>query len=220
MGKATKDKCSKYISIWDIFRALKQLIAPKAILLAAFVSFASGAFYQKQQDKAQFYQWWNATAPEPSQCALCDNAEFSKRHAPCIFHLETGYITELEIYERVHNVDGENADIQEMSRNVFQFGSGSIPLSIDLNVGLQQCTAIIVPSPDYEGMDASKFCKACRAILFPAASHELVILDLYDLSDAKAYPFKVNASYTIRDYEVSIAKNKGSYEIKAEGHLF
>ena len=52
------------------------------------------------------------------------------------------------------------------------------------------------------------FCRACRAILAPAASEGFALLDLFDLEDIKAYAVVEGAEYTIRDYAVKVYWNE------------
>ena len=47
-------------------------------------------------------------------------------------------------------------------------------------------------------------------------------MDMYDLEDIQAFAIEGGAEYTIRDYTVSIYKDKesGGLSVEATGHLF
>lgn len=51
------------------------------------------------------------------------------------------------------------------------------------------------------------FCRACRAILAPAASEGFALLDLFDLRTSM-YAVVEGAEYTIRDYAVKVYWNE------------
>lgn len=66
------------------------------------------------------------------------------------------------------------------------------------------------------------FCHDCRALLAETATEGYVLLDLYDLEDIRAFVIEDGAEYTIRDYTVSIYKDKenGGLFVEVTGHLF
>lgn len=66
------------------------------------------------------------------------------------------------------------------------------------------------------------FCHDCRALLADTATEGYALLDLHDLDDIQAYAVEAGAEYTIRDYTVSIYKDKEADNLSVEvtGHLF
>ena len=66
------------------------------------------------------------------------------------------------------------------------------------------------------------FCHDCRALLADTATEGYVLLDMYDLENIQAFAVEAGAGYTIRDYTVSIYKDKETRSLKVEvtGHLF
>ena len=60
------------------------------------------------------------------------------------------------------------------------------------------------------------------ALRFACNLDDYALLDLHDLEDIQAYAVEAGAEYTIRDYTVSIYKDKetGGLSVEVTGHLF
>ena len=61
-----------------------------------------------------------------------------------------------------------------------------------------------------------------RALLAEADNEGYALLDMYDLENIRAFAIEDGAEYTIRDYTVSIYKDKenGGLSVEVTGHLF
>ena len=68
------------------------------ILLAAAMISSFAAFIAAMFDAA----FWKvvATTPEPELCAICEDGNGNRCHAPVLVNLSTGQSWELEIYDR------------------------------------------------------------------------------------------------------------------------
>ena len=66
------------------------------------------------------------------------------------------------------------------------------------------------------------FCHDCRALLADTATEGYVLLDMYDLENIQAFVIANGAEHTIRDYTVSIYKDKenGGLEVGVTGQSF
>jgi len=66
------------------------------------------------------------------------------------------------------------------------------------------------------------FCHDCRALLANTATEGYVLLDMYDLENIQAFVIENGAEHTIRDYTVSVYKDKenGGLKVEVIGHLF
>lgn len=106
-----------------------------------------------------------------------------------------------------------------MNHNVFRLARNGNGLTITRMKQRQRCLAN-VSAPAYAQPNTSKFCPSCRTLLRAAAPQGLAILDLYDMDNHKVYPVKIGASYTIRDYTVTVTREDQSYRIEASAHLF
>ena len=62
----------------------------------------------------------------------------------------------------------------------------------------------------------------CRALLADTATEGYVLLDMYDLENIQAFVIANGAEHTIRDYSVSIYKDKenGGLEVGVTGQSF
>ena len=75
---------------------------------------------------------------------------------------------------------------------------------------------------DLERLAPARFCHDCRALLAETDSEGYVLLDLYDPEGIWAFAIEAGAEYTIRDYTVSIYRDKesGGLSVEVTGHLF
>ena len=75
---------------------------------------------------------------------------------------------------------------------------------------------------DLGKLDSAHFCHDCRALLAETATEGYALMDLYHLEKIRAFAIERGAEYTIRNYTVSIYKDKenGGLSVVVTGHLF
>jgi len=160
---------------------------------------------------------WKAigTTPAPEECDLCGNYPY---HAPCLLKLSTGQRGELQIYETKPGYPGELAEDQPRDICVFRPISDSVGSSRD---SAAQVNITHVPD-EYEPLDPANYCYDCRVLLADTAVEGFVLLDMLDPDNIQVYTIENGAEYTIRDYTVSVGKQKGfdGLIITVTGHLF
>ena len=185
------------------------------LLVAALIS-SYGALIATMFDTA----YWKivATTPEPERCAVCEDGNGNRYHAPVLVNLSSGTMRELEIYDSDPRRPWEVAEEQRWDDWVFTFIDGNATMSWSsedhknvANIG--ENIGKITPG---------LFCHDCRALLADTATEGYSLLDLYDLENIQAYAVKAGAEYTVRDYTVSVYKYKENDGLKVEvtGHLF
>ncbi len=159
-----------------------------------------------------------ATTPEPECCAVCEERNGNRYHAPVLVNISTGTMRELEIYDRDLHRPWEVAEEQRWDDWVFTFIDGNATMSWSSEdhkniADIGEKIGKIAPA---------LFCHDCRALLADTATEGYALLDLYDLEDIQAYAVEAGAEYTIRDYTVSIYKDKenGGLKVEVTGHLF
>lgn len=185
------------------------------LLVAAFISVSCAAFAFIKD--AAFWESIVIT-PEPELCALCEDGDGIRYQAPVLLNLTTGRAWELKIYDRDPTRPWEVAEDQRWDDWVFTF--------LDENAAMSWSSVDhtnIASITDNSGMiDPAHYCHDCRALLTETAMEGYILLDLYDLGDIRAFAVKNGEEYTIRDYTVSIYKDKenGGLTIETVGHLF
>lgn len=159
-----------------------------------------------------------ATTPEPECCAVCEEENGNRYHAPVLVNLSTGTMRELEIYDRDPHRPWEVAEEQRWDDWVFTFIDGNATMSWSS----EDHKNIAHIGDDLGKFDSSLFCHDCRALLADTAAVGYALVDLYDLEDIQAYAVEADAEYTIRDYTVSIYKDKenGGLKVEVTGHVF
>ena len=159
-----------------------------------------------------------ATTPEPECCAVCEEGNGNRYHAPVLVNLSTGTMRELEIYDRDPRRPWEVAEEQRWDDWVFTFIDGNATMSWSS----EDHKNIADIGENIGKIAPALFCHDCRALLADTATEGYALLDLYDLEDIHAYAVEAGAEYTIRDYTVSIYKDKENDGLKVEvtGHLF
>ena len=70
-----------------------------------------------------------ATTPEPECCAICEDGNGNRYHAPVFVNLSTGVLRELEIYDRDPRRPWEVAEEQRWDDWVFTFIDGNATMS-------------------------------------------------------------------------------------------
>jgi len=186
------------------------------ILLAAAMISSFAAFIAAMFDAA----FWKvvATTPEPELCAICEDGNGNRYHAPILVNLSTGIMRELEIYDSDPTKPWEVAANQRWDDWVFSFIDGNAAMSWSS----EDHTNIAHIGDDLERFAPAHFCHDCRALLAEADNEGYALLDLYDLENIRAFAIEDGTEYTIRDYTVSIYKDEenGGLSVKVTGHLF
>ena len=159
-----------------------------------------------------------ATTPEPEFCAVCEEGNGNRYHAPVLVNLSTGTMRELEIYDRDPRRPWEVAEEQRWDDWVFTFIDGNATMSWSS----EDHKNIAHIGEKIGKIAPALFCHDCRALLADTATEGYALLDLYDLENIQAYPVEVGAEYTIRDYTVSMYKDKenGGLKVEVIGNLF
>lgn len=159
-----------------------------------------------------------ATTPEPELCAVCENGNGNRYHAPVLLNLSTGRSRELEIYNNDPHRPWEVAEEQRWDDWVFSF----IDEHATMSWSSFDHTNIARITDNSTAMAPAHFCHDCRALLADTATEGYVLLDLYDLKDIRAFAVRKDEEYTIRDYTVSIYKDKenGGLKVEVTGHMF
>ena len=70
-----------------------------------------------------------ATTPEPECCAICEDGNGNRYHAPVLVNLSTGVLRELGIYDRYPRRPWEVAEEQRWDDWVFTFIDGNATMS-------------------------------------------------------------------------------------------
>lgn len=174
------------------------------------------AYFNLLQDTA----FWKtvATTPEPECCSLCEEGNGVRYHAPALINLSTGMVWELEIYDKDPRRPWEVAEEQRWDDWVFRYLDGNATMSWSS----EDHTNIVTIRKRSGEFDPTHFCHNCRALLAKAGRKGYALLDLYDLENIQAFAVKNDTEYTIRDYTVSVYKNKDTkgQTIEVIGHLF
>ena len=186
------------------------------ILMVAAVITSYAAFFAAMSDTA----YWKivATTPEPKCCAVCEDGNGNRCHAPVLVNLSTGVMRELEIYDNDPRRPWEVAEEQRWDDWVFTFIDGNATMSWSS----EDHKNIAHIGDDLGKLDPALFCHDCRALMAETASEGYVLLDMYDLENIQAFVIEDGAEHSIRDYTVSIYKDKenGGLSVEVTGHLF
>lgn len=122
------------------------------------------------------------------------------------------------IYDRDPRRPWEVAEEQRWDDWVFTFIDGNATMSWSS----EDHTNIAHIGEEIGKIAPALFCHDCRALLADTATEGYVLLDMYDLENIQAFVVANGAEHTIRDYSVSIYKDKenGGLEVGVTGHLF
>ena len=186
------------------------------ILMVAVIISSYAAFFAAISDAA----FWKviATTPEPECCAVCEERNGNRYHAPVLVNLSTGTMRKLEIYDSDPRRLWEVTEEQRWDDWVFTFIDGNAVMSWSS----EDQTNIAYIGEKVGKFAPAPFCHDCRALLADTATEGYALLDVYDLENIQAYAVENGAEYTIRDYTVSIYKDKenGGLKVEVTGHLF
>ena len=184
--------------------------------MVAVIISSYAAFFAAISDAA----FWKviATTPEPECCAVCEKGNGNRYHAPVLVNLSTGTMRKLEIYDSDPRRLWEVAEEQRWDDWVFTFIDGNATMSWSS----EDQTNIAYIGEKVGKFAPALFCHDCRALLADTATEGYALLDVYDLENIQAYAVENGAEYTIRDYTVSIYKDKenGGLKVEVTGHLF
>lgn len=186
------------------------------ILMAATIVSLASAVVVSLWDAA----FWKfiAITPEPETCSICEDGNGIRYHAPVLVNLSTGMLWELEIYDNDPRRPWEIAEEQHWNDGVFRFLDGNAAMSWNSVDHINIATI----GDDLGKFDPTHFCHDCRALLAETATKGYALLDLYDLENIQAFAVEDGKEYTIRDYTVSVYKDKenGGVSVEVTGHLF
>jgi len=150
---------------------------------------------------------------EQKECCLCSSFRY---HAPCLVDLETGELTELDLYFPHPTLVAELADPQP-EQGTFSFISlGNIS---GIRETPQMTIKINVPYADKTTNPA--LCQNCRAQLQVDYTSRYILADLYDKETKTLIPIKADTEFTLRCYEITMLhnENKDGIALKIQGLL-
>lgn len=148
---------------------------------------------------------------EQRACCLCNSFRY---HAPCLVDLETGAMTELDLYFPHQWQVAELADPQP-ERETFSF----IKLG---SVSGYRDTAreyIEIDIPVSERTAAPALCKDCRKQLNAATPGRYVLADLYGEEDKRLVSIHADLSIAIRCYRITAWEEQGVLKVTIQGVL-
>ena len=143
-------------------------------------------------------------------CCLCNSARY---HAPCLIDLETGEMTELDLYFPHPALVAELAEDQPEMGTFSFIGLGNVTgikltnsKTIELNVPLEKTTKPVL-------------CKTCRKQLSTASAYRYILADLYAVDNKILIPIREDLSTTLRCYKITAQKTSNILKIKILGIL-
>ncbi len=145
---------------------------------------------------------------EQKECCLCSSFRY---HAPCLVDLETGELTELDLYFPHPTLVAELADPQP-EQGTFSF----VRLG---NVSGYTDTANCIVEIDVPSADKTinpALCQECRAQLQAGYKSRYVLADLYDKEAKTLIPIKADTELTIRCYEITMEQEKDNAVITVQ----
>lgn len=142
---------------------------------------------------------------EEARCYICEGLP---HHAPCLIDLATGGVLELSVYDNDPVVQGELSENQTTGHVTFTMSGGMTAIG-DAGVS----SSAVLPTESRE-LNAALFCDECKAALASIPNQGVVLADLYDLENIQYFPIAEGASYTCREYQISIEMSDGSEELQ------
>ena len=159
---------------------------------------------------------------QPDECVLCGSGDREVYHAPVIVNLSTGEVSEMRVYDP--SMTGRNNEISKTQTT----GTFSFIYCAGITGIRDTCWHICkveIPA-DAKHMVPSHFCSECRERLSASKKRGFVLADFYNDNAFEVFEIVNGATYTIRDYEVTITKGitDEALEVcvqgKAEGLVF
>ena len=153
---------------------------------------------------------------------LCGSGEREVDHAPVIVSLSTGEVSEMRVYDP--SMTGRNNEISKTQTT----GTFSFIYCAGITGIRDTCWHICkveIPA-DAKHMVPTHFCSECRERLSASKKRGFVLADFYNDNAFEVFEIVNGATYTIRDYEVTITKGitDEALEVcvqgKAEGLVF
>lgn len=195
-------------------RHRRQLLALGIVAVMAVVFSLGWHAGANATNRKAYAALWEAIVdlPDPERCALC--SEGRRYQAPCLMNLSTGQMGEMRVYTYGATKEGKLDPRETQFSGTFTFRQCA-GLTAIRDTDFHTCQ-VTLPK-ERELMDPAFFCKTCRQLLAGAGLEGYVIVDLYDLDNARAYPIR---DEIIRDYRVSVDDRKGgSVEVCVTGLL-
>lgn len=179
------------------------LLAAAVAVLAFIMGWYAG---QTATNRQAYAALWEAIAalPDPEHCALC--GEITRHHALYLINLSTGEMDKIMVYEANPSRPWEILPMDKQPTGTFNFQPCAGLMGIR-ETGFDTCT-IYLPE-EYNLMNPAHFCQNCRVLLAGAGIEGYVILDCYDPNYVRAYPVCKGSNEVIRDYRVTVDKEKG-----------
>lgn len=201
-----------FLLVWDsIVAHWRGIVCTILIIVFALLTFAGGFYLCHYLTKEVAVMWKTiALAPEPEKCSLCEVG--INYHAPCLINVSSGEFAELAVYEPHPEIIGEVSDEIQTGFISFNYGAGT---NIVRNPGTETCKATLPKELDV--LNASYFCYECRRRIADMAYEGYVLADMYDLENIDLYKVVDGATYTIRDYLVTVRVDKNKYTV-VESH--
>ena len=181
----------------------KNHIVEVSVTFMVFVAcFGFGMFLRGITAERDMELWKSLVlTPEPEICAMCGNG--IPYHAPVLVDLSTGETGELRVYDPDPRHPYEPAEKQSTGTFSLMQAAG---LSGCRDTCEHSCDITLPKKQDRLAPDS--FCRGCRALLAGTAAGGYILADLHDLNEIKTYAITDHAEYTIRDYAVSISRQK------------
>lgn len=133
------------------------------------------------------------------KCCLCGSFRY---HAPCLLDLKTGELRELDMYFPHHSLVAELADPQPET-GVFSFFSFN-SVSGTKQTGPERID-LLIPN------DKTLFpalCIDCRKQLPSDYERRYILADLYEKDNKVLIPIEIDATLSLRCYEITMSQNK------------
>lgn len=144
-------------------------------------------------------------------CCLCDAFRY---HAPCLIDLETGELTELDLYFPHETLVAELAEKQPETSTFSFVDIGNVTGT--KNTGSKTVTLHVPNDKTFK----PALCSSCRKLLPLIHTGRYVLADLYS-KEAVLIPIKPNTAFSLRCYEITTEKNteKGGISVLIQGAL-
>lgn len=197
-----------FLLVWDsIVAHWRGIVCTILIIMFALATFAGGFYLCHYLTKEVAVMWKTiALAPEPEKCSLCEVG--INHHAPCLINISSGKLVELAVYEPHPEKIGEISDELSTGFISFNYGAGTNTVR---NPGTETCKATL--PKEIEPLNAAHFCYECRRKIADTAYEGYVLADMYNLDNITIYKVDDGATYTIRDYLVTVRLDENRYTV-------
>lgn len=198
--------------IWDtIVYHWRKILCVVLLIALVFAAFVGGFYLCRSLTKEVAVMWKTiALAPEPERCSLCEVG--INYHAPCLINISNGEFVELAVYEPHPEKIGEISTELNTGFIAFNYGAGTNTVR---NPGTETCESTL--PKELDTLNASYFCYECRRKIADTEYEGYVLADMYDLDNITIYKVDDGATYTIRDYLVTVRFDENRYTV-VESH--